>query len=131
MKHQNQDRDPVKIDAELIHPDAWVDDDKPRPARVVVAPGAVVNIKDEYSVRRRAAWSKERDAESAPPAMASIVDELTNGKLKPHGADAVQMFESTFHDELPSVKRAMAELARKGAAERGEVKPGEARPRTY
>ncbi len=123
---------PIRIPSDFIA--EWAHDGEARPVKVVIAPGATVGIRPEYCARSRAAWSKDRDrdpdADSPVMAIAAPIS-LAAPQLEPADDDSRAFCAEVWHDSLPSVVRAMEELKRVGAAERGEIKRGAALPRTY
>jgi hypothetical protein len=110
----------------------WEDDGAARPAKVSIPAGATVAIRAEYAARSRAAWTKDRGADPDNDAPTMVIDSPVSTmapQLVPADAAAARFIAEAWKDELPSVRRAMEELKRKGAAERGELPPALAKPR--
>lgn len=133
MKMKNTAPHTIKIESILLEDDAWTDD-APRPVRVEIPSGAVVSIKDEYAMRSRPVHAT-LDPDTGKVVPSSIVEgrafTLSGGALKPHGPLETERYVTIWHHQLPSVKAAFEELARAGAADRGEVDPRIAKPRFH
>ncbi len=112
----------------------WEDDGAARPAKVTIPAGATVAIRAEYAARSRAAWTTDRGTDPDSDAPAMVIDSPVSTaapQLVPANDDAERFVAEVWHDELPSVKRAIEELKRAGAAARGELPPATARPRVF
>jgi hypothetical protein len=121
MLMKNTKPHPIKIEADLI--DDWGDSTGARPSMVTVPPGGVVSIRDEYALRSVPGHAP-RDPDTGAPLTSSIVEsravKLSGGALAPATPEAEQMYSTKFHGDLPSVKRKLADDAKRQRKEAGE-----------
>ncbi len=133
VKMKNTATVAVRVPSEVIAD--WLAGDGARPIKTTIPAGAVVAILPEYAVRSRATWNADRDGntEDAPPMTIDSPISMLCPQLEPADDEARAFIAEVVHQDLPNVKRALAELARQGAAERGEATVGKsvAKPRTY
>lgn len=118
---RNGSQHAIKIDADLIPDDVWPGNSA-RPVKVSVPAGAIIRIRAEFCARELGAGA-QLDPDTGLPVTSSVrkpIIAMVAPQLVPHGPDAERFFAEVFHHQLPSVKRTMAELARRGKAERGE-----------